>query len=156
MFDDQVVPYEKDWYQVLNCSSEWLPRAGWVFEPKTWLVDMKYKPWAMNPKAPVILQDNHGKRKQAVMSESAKYMIFHGKLICQLYMLISEFNFEWPKLIVASISVVVTWFNTTSFIQVWVEELKMTQYLPYFSRIPCGLCGAAKVRWKENDPWSEG
>ncbi len=72
----------------------------------------------MNPKVPVISQDNHGNRKQAVMSESAKYMISCGKLTHQLYMLISKFNFDLPKPIVASISVVVTWFNTTSFIQV--------------------------------------
>ena len=55
-----------------------------VFEPKTWLVDMKYQSCAIKPKVPVISQHNRGKRKHAVMSASATSMISQGKPTCQL------------------------------------------------------------------------
>jgi hypothetical protein len=49
-----------------------------VFDPKTILVARKYKPSAINPKAPVTSAWILGKRKQAVISASARYILFKG------------------------------------------------------------------------------
>ena len=81
-------------------------------------MERKYQSCATKPKAPVISQDSHGRRKQAVMSAMAKYMVSRRKFTCQLYILISSFIFDVPRSVVASYSVAVTWFNRTSFNQV--------------------------------------
>ncbi len=43
-----------------------------VFEPKTWLVEIKYKDSARKPNAPVTSAESRGNRKQAAMSASAR------------------------------------------------------------------------------------
>ena len=49
-----------------------------VFDPNTWLVDIKYKTSAKNPKAPVTSADSCGNRKPDVMSASARSITSRG------------------------------------------------------------------------------
>ena len=68
MLVNEVLFFEKMrircWIARLNGSHE----LADVLEPKTWLVEMKYRFSAMKPKAPVTSAEILGKRKQAVMS----------------------------------------------------------------------------------------
>ena len=49
-----------------------------VFDPNTWLVDVKYTSLATKPKAPVMSADSQGNQKQAIMSASARSITSWG------------------------------------------------------------------------------
>jgi hypothetical protein len=65
----------KDWI-ALRKGSQLL--ADYVFDPKTILVARKYRSSAIKPKAPFTSAWILGKRKQAVISASARYILFNG------------------------------------------------------------------------------
>jgi hypothetical protein len=85
-----------------------------VFEPKTMLVARKYRFSAMKPNAPVTSGCILGKRKQAVISARARYILLFGWLTLQLYIRWSNFSLARPKVMFALNSVVLISLKTAS------------------------------------------
>ncbi len=110
-----------------------------VFDPKTWLVEIKYSFSAMYPMVPVKSAEICGKQKHAVMLARARWMISLGYVMCQLYMLMRMLILAFPKLMIALKSLLVLWFKTTLSGIVWVDESKITQNFPWFSHILCSV-----------------
>ncbi len=127
-----------------------------ALDPNTMLVAKKYNCLAINPKAPVGSAWTLGKWKHTVMSARARCILLFGNLTLQLLMHWSNFNFlTAPKVTLASNSVVVTSFKTTSWGCPFVKASKIMQgFLPGLSNMPWAVCdtrernGVPKV-WPE-------
>jgi hypothetical protein len=78
-----------------------------VFNPKTWLVEMKYSYSAMYPNAPIKSAEICRKQEHAVMLARVRWMISLGYVMRQLYMLMKRLILAFPKWMIALISLLV-------------------------------------------------